>query len=289
VRAISPDGRWLVFLRGDRLALHDLTTAAERDLGPDEGTWVGGWSPNNRWLALQVRDSADAAQITTSVLDLESFRRIALPPGRYQDAAVCGLGNTGELMLCAADSRSTRFRLWRVDGSTGQESRQDGRTAAVVDPSAAMTDTERRADWVSPPGVGWSGLLLHDGRTLVVRTNTYRADRGLTLPGDLIAVDVDNPRATPRRYELPAATLGKEYPNPAGGGVNIAPGDEHRAVAAADEGLLVAHIEPSRHARLDEQVTELALLDPVTGKLGTVTQVATSVKGVLLPGQYPPE
>jgi hypothetical protein len=279
VRAISPDGRWVVFRRGATLALRDLTGTAVRDLGVDHRGTVGAWSPDSRWLALRTYAEGDPTRLTT-VVDMESGETLRAVPDPDMETSLCGLRVTGDLLTCTADKESTRFVVREVDPRTGDQTRR-----VTVDPAAAMTESERKADWASPMVVpGAYAMLRPDGRTLLMRTTDYVAGRGLTRVGDVLAIDLDRPEATPRRYELPTSTLGKEQR--VDGGYRYGGADQHLCVAAGDEGMLVIHYVPRPGAPMDrEVVAELELLDPDTGRLSRVARVVGRVYEVIVRGQ----
>jgi hypothetical protein len=279
VRAISPDGRWVVFRRGETLALRDLTGTEVRDLGVDHRGTVGAWSPGSRWLALRTYPEGETNRHTT-VVDLDSgvtFRAVRDPD---RDTRLCGLLDTGDLLTCTGDDRSTRFVVRQVDPRTGDERRR-----VTVDPGPAMTEAERQADWASPlAGPGASALLRPDGRTLLMRTTDYLADKALTRPGDVLAIDLDRPHAPPRRYDLPTTTLGREQRE--GVGSRFGGADMHLGVVTAEEGMLVTHYVPRPGAPMDrEVVADLELLHPDTGRLSRITRVVGPLYDVIVRGQ----
>jgi hypothetical protein len=279
VRAISPDGRWVVFRRGETLALRDLTGTAVRDLGVHHWGTVGAWSPDSRWLALRTYLDGDPTRRTT-VVGLASGETFGPLPDPDMGTGLCGLRDTGDLLTCTADKKSTRFVVREIDPRTGEESRR-----VTVDPTAALTEAERQADWAAPLAVPGSRTLLRpDGRTLLMRTTDYLADRGLTRAGDILAIDLDHPEARPRRYDLPAGTLGKEQR--VAGGSRFGGADLHLVVAVADEGMLVIHYVPRPGAPMDrEVVAELDLLDPDSGRLSRAARVVGRVYEVIVRGQ----
>jgi hypothetical protein len=279
VRAISPDGRWVVFRRGETLALRQLTGTAVQDLRVDHRATVGAWSPDSRWLALRRFVEGETTRLTT-VVNVDSGEALAAVRDPDLNTHLCGLRDTGEVLTCTADEQSTRFVVRWVDPRTGGETRR-----VTVDPGAAMTDAERQGDRASPmSGPGAYGMLMPDGRTLLMRTTDYVPDRELTRSGDVLAIDLDRPHAPPRRYDLPTTKLGKEQREP--DGVRFGGPDEHLAAASADEGLLVTHYAPRPGAPLDREVViELELLAPDTGRLTRVTRMIGQVYGVAVRGQ----
>lgn len=278
VRAISPDGRWLAVTRGETLTLRDLNGTANRTLGDGIRTDVAAWSADGRWLALRT-GGADPVSQRTAVVDLASGREAGtVPAGRYGRAYVCGLRDTPELVLCAGEDASPRFDLWVIDGTTGHQLRHE-----TVDPSAVLTDSERKADWVVRPGLpDNTGRLLPDGRTLVVRTFDYRADEGVTIPDDMLAADLDQPEEQPRRYAIPDPTLGKAHPNPDGSTTNYDTGEFRHGLAGVDGGIVMAHLVPSGRA---ERVAGLEMLDTSSGTLAEITTVSGDIRAVVVRGQ----
>jgi WD40 repeat protein len=278
VRGISPDGRWLAYSSGGTVKLRDLTGTTQRTLGKDAETQLAAWSPDGGSVAVQTRLAYDSVGADTTVVDLDTGSRLAtIPAARHGEASVCGLRDATALLLCAGDPESPRFDLWLVDGVTGRHLRHDS-----VDPSAVLTDSERTADWASPPaGLGNSGHLLPDGRTLLVWTSDYLPDHGITMQGDLLSVDLDRPGAPARRHALPEATLGATHRNP-DGSINYDSGELRSGLAAVDGGILLAHVMPGEGPG---RVAEIELLDTSTGTLRPVTTVAGDVDNVVVRGQ----
>lgn len=115
------------------------------------------------------------------------------------------------------------------------------------------------------------------GRTLLVRTREYLADHGAYVAGDLLAVDLDNPEATPRRYNLPPSRLGTEHRHP-GGDSSYDPGDTRTGLAVVPAGLLVMHTVPGG------SVAAVELVDMRTGELITVTTVRGGICDIMVRG-----
>jgi hypothetical protein len=270
VDGISPDGRWLTIVDGGRLTLR-RPDGTSRDLGDEYLTETAAWSPGSRWLALRMI-SADAEVRNTTVLDLSNDRVVTVSDGPYRDTEICGVLDSGDVLLCTSDTTSIQFDVRWIDLATGQQKRH-----TAVDTTAALTPNERQADSNISYGFNGSRILLLDGRTLLVRTTEYLADRGVYLPGDLLAVDLDNPEAMPRRYDLPPSRLGTEHRHP-GGDSSYDPGDTRTGLAVVPAGLLVMHTVPGG------SVAAVELVDMRTGELIIVTSVRGGIRDIMVRG-----
>jgi hypothetical protein len=106
------------------------------------------------------------------------------------------------------------------------------------------------------------------------------------VPGDLLAVDLDDTDAAARRYPLPRTVQGRAYRNPDGSS-SYGPGEIHVPAAALGEGLLVGHLVPADTGPSAlERLGALKLLGPDTGQLSTVTTVSRPIGTVIVRGQH---
>jgi hypothetical protein len=245
VRDLSPNGRWVVVLRGERLTLRDLTGTATRDLGPQGEVSVAAWSPDSRWMAMR---SAPAQRVTT-VIDLATGQAAAtLPGGTFGNASVCGLRDSTYVVLCRSDG--SKADLWIVDPTTGRELSHS--TVPIPDPPGVTT-------------ISRSSQLMPDLHTQA-RWTTYQTDQGLRLSGDAVLFDLDQPTAPVRRHPLPA----------------LAETMTRTIASAVDGGLILVRAAP---AAPQNHVIGLDLFDLETGKLSEITTVTGDIRSVLVRGE----
>jgi hypothetical protein len=73
--SLSPDGRKLAFIAGDRLRVHFLESGESRDLTATEG-WVPFWSPDSRFIGYKFQRKLKKIEATggppQTVTDLRS-------------------------------------------------------------------------------------------------------------------------------------------------------------------------------------------------------------------------
>jgi len=274
-RSLSPDGRWLLSVRDQRLTLRDLTGTEVLDVGAyyGAGPFAAVWSTDGAGLVVQLRNAPPFTEAT--VVDLDAGRSSTVPLTRLSGTAVCDRQGNGDLVLCSGRFDRRELATWVVDGITGQL-----RSLRTLDLSDALEPAERRGEEVAGQLGDWQ-LVLADGATLALRAHDYVPDQGVTTPGDLLLFDIATGRFV-RRIDLPAQAV--ENVAEPGGSQRFATTDGRRVVAAAPEGILLVHSGPRGKAggdRFVEIVRTLELLDPVTGKRTVVTRVSGSISAVV--------
>jgi hypothetical protein len=246
VHDLSPNGRWVVVMRGERLTLRDLTGTATRDLGLQGEVSVAAWSPDSRWMATR----SGPAQRVTTVIDLATGQAAAtMPAGSFGNASVCGLRDSTYLVLCRSDGSTAVSDLWVVDPTTGRELSHS--TVPIPDPPGATA-------------ISRSSQLMPDLHSQA-RWTTYKTDQGLRMSGDAVLFDLDQPAAPVRRHPLPA----------------LAETMTRTIASTVDGGLILVRAAP---AAPQNHVIGLDLFSLETGKLSEITTVTGDIRGILVRG-----
>jgi hypothetical protein len=261
---ISPDGRWLLTVRGGKAVLRDLSGAAERQIATGDGMGMS-WSPDGRWLAVWTNTwspderapSPENATSSVSVIDLHAPQE---PPVRLTrlpaQSRMIGVLDSGELVLTPIDLHRT-LDVWMIDPKTGERRRHYTLDATPWLPQQKYLPFTEQA-------------LTPDGRTLLVRS-FLKVVGDYPDSDDLLAVDLETGRVT-RRYPLPD-------PHPLPYTVKGPPeavdlSDNRALVAVLPDGVLLQHIG---RPETGGGPFVIELLDLSTGKLHPASDLSAGV------------
>ena len=206
--SLSPDGTRLLFVQDGHSTIRDLTGTATLDLGAfsdNDYTFAAFWSGDSSRLAFPSGSGIDVVTVTTG-------QRAALHAPANQDAKLCGVRASGDVLVCSQDRVPFRAGVFVLDGRTGAVKSQ-----RVVNVKAQLTAAEQHGDQINT-SVYDTVFPLADGDAFLLRLNPYDPVHGVTNGGDLLLVDMATGNI--RRLPLPeqkSATPGRspaELPSP---------------------------------------------------------------------------
>jgi hypothetical protein len=260
---LSPDGRWLVTLRGGQALVRDLTGTT---------TWTLTSEPKAPYRLVWAKDGTRLAEHgdeePATVLDLATGAVHQVSVGSSPQARLCGLQDTGALVVCARAETGTVLELSTVDSVTGEQL-----SHRSVDVPGVLSENERKGlnimgyDYIQPMA-GATTLLLPIYRYL---------DAGIALPSDALVLRVDTATIV-QRLTMPVNREPAAVPDPASNGVRYMYQEVWLTRPSPSGGLLLIHATAVDGKPTQQPVIrELQYLDPATGERTTVTTISASL------------
>jgi hypothetical protein len=276
--SLSPDGRWLLLLRGNSLVLRDLTGTTERPVN-DRGATRAFWSPDGRWLALYnapgKMSGTTAGSVTVS--GIPTGPQWTLPLNRYPDTVPVGVLDDGELILAPTATDSA------VGGAAASAALA---TIRFVDPASTRQRRQVTVDLTRQvTGLGSTGRYqLEAGAMgtdkLVVRAFP-RVDIGGGLPQGTVPLLLDLTKASVDPLPVPSDAAGVDIRAVNSTGRDPAVNGQWRDLLQADDsGELLAHfVRPEGGVAT---VTEFAIFRLPARRLDVLTTVTGQTMGTIL-------